>query len=75
MMAYMGGSPFGSLLAGSLAPVLGAPGTVMLCGVGCVAGAVWFWFQIPKLRPIIRPIYEQLGILPVVPVVVAEEEN
>ena len=66
MMAYMGGSPFGSLLAGSLAPVLGAPGTVMLCGVGCVAGAVWFWFQIPKLRPIIRPIYEQLGILPVV---------
>ena len=64
MMAYMGASPFGSLLAGSLAPVLGAPGTVLLCGAGCIAGAAWFWFQRSKLRPIIRPIYEQLGILP-----------
>jgi MFS family permease len=68
-MAYMGASPFGSLLAGSLAPVIGAPGTVLLCGIGCVLGAVWFWFQIPKLRPVIRPIYQQLGILPVVPAV------
>jgi MFS family permease len=66
MMAYMGASPFGSLLAGSLAPVIGAPATVLLCGIGCVAGAVWFWFQIPKLRPAIRSIYRQLGILPVV---------
>jgi len=73
MMAYMGASPFGSLLAGSLAPVISAPGTVLLCGVGCVAGATWFWFQLPKLRPVIRPIYQQLGILPVVPVVVDGE--
>lgn len=64
-MAYMGGSPFGSLLAGSLAPVIGAPGTVLLCGAGCIAGAVWFWFQIPKLRAVIRPIYQRMGILPV----------
>lgn len=67
-MAYMGASPFGSLLAGSLAPAIGAPGTVLLCGAGCVLGAAWFWLQIPKLRPIIRPIYQKLGILPVVPV-------
>jgi MFS family permease len=65
MTAYMGASPFGSLLAGSLAPVIGAPGTVLLCGVGCVAGAAWFWLQMPKLRPVIRGIYEELGILPV----------
>lgn len=65
MMAYMGASPFGSLLAGSLAPVIGAPGTVMLCGIGCLAGASWFWIQLPKLRPLIRPIYERLGILPI----------
>jgi MFS family permease len=73
MMAYMGASPFGSLLAGSLAPVIGAPGAVLLCGVGCVAGAAWFWFQIPKLRPVIRPIYQQLGILPGAPVAVDGE--
>jgi MFS family permease len=66
-MAYMGASPFGSLLAGSMAPVIGAPGAVLLCGIGCLAGAVWFWSQIPKLRPVIRPIYRQLGILPPIP--------
>jgi len=65
-MAYMGASPFGSLLAGGLAPVVGAPGAVLVCGVGCLAGAAWFWFQLPKLRPVIRPIYERLGIIPVV---------
>jgi MFS family permease len=75
-MAYMGASPFGSLLAGSLAPLIGAPGTVLLCGAGCVAGAAWFWLQLPKLRPVIRPIYQQLGILPFVPAVpVALDEN
>ena len=61
--AYMGGSPFGSLLAGSLAPLIGAPATVTLCGIGCLAGAVWFWSRLPKLRPIIRPIYERMGIV------------
>jgi len=70
-MAYMGASPFGSLLAGSLGRVIGAPGAVLLCGIGCAAGAVWFWFQIPKLRAVIRPIYRRLGILPVV----ADGEN
>jgi MFS family permease len=68
MMAYMGGSPFGSLLAGSLAPAIGAPGTVLLCGIGCIVGAAWFWSQLPKLRPLIRPIYQQLGIIPAPPV-------
>jgi MFS family permease len=64
MMAYMGASPLGSLLAGALAPIIGAPGTVLLCGAGCVAGAIWFWSQMPKLRLVIRPIYQRLGIVP-----------
>ena len=68
MMAYMGASPFGSLLAGALAPVISAPGTVLFSGIGCIAGAIWFWSQLPKLRPVIRPIYQQLGIMPAVPV-------
>lgn len=65
-MAYMGASPFGSLLAGGLAPIVGAPGAVLICGIGCIAGASWFWFQLPKLRPVIRPIYQKLGIIPAV---------
>jgi len=75
MMAYMGASPFGSLLAGGLAPVIGAAGTVLLSGLGCVAGGLWFWFQIPKLRPVIRPIYQRLGILPDAATAVAEGTN
>jgi len=64
-MAYMGASPLGSLLAGALAPVIGAPGAVVLCGAGCVAGAAWYWLRLGKMRGAIRPIYERLGILPV----------
>ena len=74
-MAYMGASPFGSLLAGSLAPVIGAPNTVLICGLGCILGAVWFWREIPKLRPLIRPIYERLGILPVEPALAVAVEG
>lgn len=66
-MAFMGASPFGSLLAGGLAPVIGAPGAVLVCGAGCIVGGAWFWLQLPKLRPVIRPIYERLGILPQTP--------
>jgi len=74
-MAYMGASPFGSLLAGGMSPVIGTPATVALCGVGCIAGAIWFRLQIPKLIPIIRPIYQRLGIvpLPVAPVAIDGE--
>jgi MFS family permease len=54
MMAYMGASPFGSLLAGSLAPLIGARGTVLLSGFGCIAGAVWFWLEALKSRPAVR---------------------
>ncbi len=64
MMCYMGASPLGSLLAGALAPMIGVPGTVALCGSGCIFGGIWFWLQLPRLRPIIRPIYVRLGILP-----------
>lgn len=75
MMAYMGANPFGSLLAGSLAPVIGAPWTVALCGAGCLAGALWFGLQLPHLRPVIRPIYQKLGIMPVEPAVAVLDEE
>jgi len=73
-MAYMGAAPFGSLLAGSVASALGAPGTVLLCGMGSIAAALWFWLQLPRLRPVVLPIYERLGIIPAMPVT-AEGEN
>ena len=61
-MAFFGGAPFGSLLAGTLAHRIGAPHTVMVTGAFCVAGSLWF--ALPKVRAVMRPIYEQIGLLP-----------
>jgi MFS family permease len=63
-VAYMGGVPSGSLLVGGLAQVLGAPGTLVLCGVGCVFGAAWFWGRCDEIRALINPIYKELGFVP-----------
>jgi MFS family permease len=63
-MAFVGMAPFGSLLAGSLASVIGAPWTVILNGILIMAGAGWFFAQLPALRRTVRPLYEQMGIIP-----------
>jgi MFS family permease len=63
-MAFVGMAPFGSLLAGSLANLIGAPKTVMLTGTCCVIGAIWFASNLRMIRRLIRPIYADLGILP-----------
>jgi MFS family permease len=63
-MAIMGMSPFGSLLAGGLASKIGAPGTLIIGGVFCSLGALFFATKLPKLREIIRPIYVRMGIIP-----------
>ncbi len=63
-MAFQGMAPFGSLLAGTLATRFGAPATVLLGGVVCLAGSAWFARRLPAIRKAVRPIYAQLGILP-----------
>jgi MFS family permease len=63
-MAFVGMAPFGSLLAGALANVLGAPNTVIVCGVACILGGLLFWTQLSTIRRDMRPIYERLGIIP-----------
>ena len=64
-MAFFGGAPFGSLLAGALAHRIGAPYTVMILGAFCVAGSLWFTLERPRIRAMMRPIYEEKGLLPV----------
>ncbi|MHB1241422.1 MAG: MFS transporter [Gammaproteobacteria bacterium] len=66
IMAFMGMTPFGSLLAGAIAARVGAPETVLGCGVICVIGAVVFARKLPALRAIARPVYVERGILPAV---------
>jgi len=63
-MAFLGMMPFGSLLAGALAARIGAPYTLLLEGVCCVLGAVYFASKLPLIRAKIRPIYIEKGIIP-----------
>jgi MFS family permease len=63
-MAFMGMMPLGSLLAGVAARHWGAPRTVMAGGVMCIVAAGLFARSLPRLRPLVRPIYEAQGIIP-----------
>jgi MFS family permease len=63
-MAFMGMAPFGSLLAGTMAHNLGAPRTMIYCGACILLGGAWFVTRLPLLRRSVRPIYQQLGIIP-----------
>ena len=71
-MAFVGMAPFGSLLAGAMAHAIGAQRTVIVSGVACIAGALWFWTRLAGIRTKIRPIYERLGIMPM-PEITLEE--
>ena len=63
-VAIMGTQPIGSLLAGVLAARIGAPHTIFIGGLFCMAGALWFTFRRAALAEHIRPIYVERGILP-----------
>jgi MFS family permease len=64
-MAIMGMSPFGSLMAGSLASHIGAPNTVILGGISCVAASLLFARKLPAFRKAVHPIYVARKIIAV----------
>jgi MFS family permease len=63
-VAFVGMAPFGSLLAGALAHLIGAPRTVIVSGAACILGSIWFSTRLKSIRQEMRPIYERLGIVP-----------
>jgi MFS family permease len=63
MMAFLGTAPFGSLIAGSMSARLGPQRTLLIGGICCLAGALWFKRELPAIRAAVRPIYVKLGIL------------
>jgi MFS family permease len=66
-MALQGIAPFGSLAAGAIAARVGAPLTIVAGGALCLCGAALFAWNLPTLCRIVRPIYAELGILPLTP--------
>ena len=63
-MSFMGMSPFGCLLAGSLASKIGATNTLLFGGAACILGAILFASKLPSIRKKIHPIYAKKGIIP-----------
>ena len=62
--AFMGMMPFGSLLAGSAAGIIGAPTTLLIGGLCCILGALLFARHLPSWRQMVRPVYAKKGIIP-----------
>ncbi len=63
-VGFIGMAPVGSLLAGALASLIGAPWTVFIGGATCLVGGGIFARRLPQLRENVRPIYVTKGILP-----------
>jgi MFS-type transporter involved in bile tolerance (Atg22 family) len=53
-MAFMGTASFGSLLAGSLAKVVGVPYTFLIEGFCCIFGGLIFFSKLPQMSEAIR---------------------
>jgi hypothetical protein len=75
VMAFMGTAPFGSLLAGALAARVGTPETVLIGGLACAAGAAVFAMRLPALRAVVRPIYQEKGIIPAIATGIGDATN
>lgn len=62
-MAFMGMTPFGSLLGGAVAAHYGAPRTMEFAAAICAVAAMIYFASLPAIRRALRPIYVELGIL------------
>lgn len=62
-MAFLGMTPFGSLLVGGLAHSLGTPLALQIGGVCCLLAGLVFAGRLPALRPLARAIYLRKGLI------------
>ena len=62
-MSFLGITPFGSLLGGSLADRIGATPTLIIAGSACILGSIFFSKQLPPLKKIVHEIYRRKGVL------------
>jgi MFS family permease len=62
-MAFMGMTPFGSLIMGALASKIGAPNTLIIGGIVCIISSCLFLIRLPIFRKLLRPVYLEKGII------------
>lgn len=63
-MAFMGTAPFGSLMAGSIAKHIGTPNTLIISGVACIFGGLYYASKIKQIKKITSPVFQNLGFVP-----------
>jgi MFS family permease len=61
--AFIGMAPLGNLFTGTIASLIGAPNTLIICGTACIIGSLSFAFKLPQIRKKVRPIYIKMGII------------
>ncbi|MFZ5979030.1 MAG: MFS transporter [Candidatus Zixiibacteriota bacterium] len=63
-MSFFGMAPLGSIIAGSLGSRIGTSNTVMLGGICCIIGTLFYMYRLPSLTKLVRPIYVKKGVMP-----------
>jgi MFS family permease len=63
-IAFMGTAPFGSILAGGLAKIMGVSNTILAGGISCLLGAFFFASKLPELNKKIHLTYVRLNLTP-----------
>jgi MFS family permease len=58
VMSFMGTAPLGSLLAGSMADVIGVLNTSFIAGFGCIIAGIFFSSKISKIKEISEMVYD-----------------
>jgi MFS family permease len=61
-MAFMGVAPFGSLLAGALANMVGVTNAIVIGGMVCIFASIAFATKLPILKKLVGPIYDKIAL-------------
>ena len=64
VMSFMGLAPFGSLLFGGLANIIGAPYTLLIGGCCILAGALVFARKFSSVKGMVHRAYVRKGLMP-----------
>ncbi|MDD5399043.1 MAG: MFS transporter [Dehalococcoidia bacterium] len=64
VMSFMGLAPFGSLLFGGLADIIGAPYTLLIGGVCILTGGVIFARKFSSIKGMVHRAYVKRGLMP-----------
>jgi MFS family permease len=54
VIAFAGTAPIGSLLAGTVSSKIGAPMTLLICGIACFILGTLFFIRLPRVKELIK---------------------